>query len=218
MSLHQPKIDPTVTTVHRPGDRANPFNALTIAFLAGSALIAGAGLYGQLRDEQLQELEARIERCASPRHIKSAECKGLATEVAKYKTAIEQRRAEETARREARRQEEEQRIRAEQERIRQENAWIPKGFEVSNLNSDVAYRWVENPQCSLTRCSQVEIVPKNGCSSLYAQADLVDNAGRNVGYANDLTSGVGPGQTALMTLNVTTDEPVRLSLNEINCY
>jgi hypothetical protein len=65
---------------------------------------------------------------------------------------------------------------------------------------------------------QLEVVPRDGCNTLYVQANILDASDRNIGYINDLTSGVRSGQIALMTMRGSADGWEQTQLNEINCY
>jgi len=101
-------------------------------------------------------------------------------------------------------------------------AWVPTGFTPWTKEGDsssVAYKEMEKGEytCDFTTCAKVKVVPKDGCSSLYVQANLVDAAGNNVGYANDMTNGVAAGQVAIMTLNISERSATGYVLNEINC-
>jgi len=63
-----------------------------------------------------------------------------------------------------------------------------------------------------------KVFSKDGCNNLYIQAGLTDGAGNNVGYANDMTTGVAAGQTAMMTLTITEKSASKIQVNEIKCY
>lgn len=100
----------------------------------------------------------------------------------------------------------------------QDTTWIPKGFHETDLSSKVAVRWVKNPKCNYAGCVQIEIVPKKGCDALYIEATKLDASNRNIGYTNDSTSNVGPGEVALMTLKDYGDDVVSFKLSKISCY
>ena len=100
-------------------------------------------------------------------------------------------------------------------------AWTPPAgfFEYS---PGVAWRWLkgDEQQCGDDRCIQVELVTKDGCPQLlYAKASITDSQGRNVGYTNDTTSGVNPGQKAVLTMPDTTGglDGIQSTLTEVSC-
>ena len=80
-----------------------------------------------------------------------------------------------------------------------DNSWVPDGF--TRYNSKVAYRWSPSGSYSCSygdSCGQMEVVPRRGCSRLYAELNKIDGNGNNVGYTNDSTTNVGAGQKAIL--------------------
>tara|TARA_B100000674_G_C37287108_1_gene665955 strand:- start:73 stop:555 length:483 start_codon:yes stop_codon:yes gene_type:complete len=110
-------------------------------------------------------------------------------------------------------------INAKVESDREKLKWIPNGFTPWGDGSKVAYKQVGG-NCTNLPCSSYEVVAKNGCpNSLYMESSVLDSAGRNRGTTNDRTSGVRPGQIALLTLEVY--QNVRSPegrIIEISCY
>lgn len=98
-----------------------------------------------------------------------------------------------------------------------DTSWVPAGF--SAYNNDVAMKWSDSGSftCSYgQRCIQMEVVSKEGCNSLYAELSKIDASGNNVGYTNETTSGLAPGQKALMLFNTFGDFE-SFSINKISC-
>jgi hypothetical protein len=101
-------------------------------------------------------------------------------------------------------------------------SWIPAGFKA--WNEKVAWKYGEQsygegPDCSSNQsCFQVEIVPKDGCNNLYVSAALLNSDNANIGFTNDLTTGVGAGERAIMTLSTFEDNLDSIRVQEINCY
>ena len=99
-----------------------------------------------------------------------------------------------------------------------DHSWVPEGF--IHYNNQVAIRWTPKGQFSCqrrTRCLQLEVVPRIGCSYLYARVSLLDSARNNIGFANTSTAGVIAGQKALMMLSTYNDSAKQFSPPYINC-
>ena len=98
--------------------------------------------------------------------------------------------------------------------------WYPKGF--TEYKGDIAWRWLERGEfnCSYgDHCWGMLVVAKNGCpSSLYAEITILDGSGSNVGYTNDTTSGLSPGQQAKLIFEDFTSGADSARLGEISCY
>lgn len=98
--------------------------------------------------------------------------------------------------------------------------WYPKGF--TEYKGDIAWRWLERGEfnCSYgDHCWGMLVVAKNGCpSSLYAEITILDGSGSNVGYTNDTTSGLSPGQQAKLIFEDFTPGADSARLGEISCY
>ena len=80
-----------------------------------------------------------------------------------------------------------------------DNSWVPDGY--TRYNSKVAYRWSPSGSYSCSygdSCGQMEVVPRRGCSRLYAELNKIDGNGNNVGYTNDSTTNVSAGQKAIL--------------------
>jgi len=98
--------------------------------------------------------------------------------------------------------------------------WYPKGY--STYSGDIAWRWLEGKEyrCSYgDHCWGISIIAKNGCpTSLYAQITILDGNGANIGYTNDLTSGLSSGQEAKLVFEDFTPGAKSARLSEISCY
>ncbi len=46
---------------------------------------------------------------------------------------------------------------------------------------------------------------------------MLDAAGRNIGFTNDTTSGVGAGQVAMLAMNASEGAAQKMRITEINC-
>ena len=97
-------------------------------------------------------------------------------------------------------------------------SWIPSGFTQYNDDTAVRFRKADEIKCGYRdSCYQMELVTKNGCSSLYVELNLLDSAGNNVGYTNDTTSGLQPKQKAILTFSAS-EEGKSAKISKINCY
>jgi hypothetical protein len=98
-----------------------------------------------------------------------------------------------------------------------DTSWIPEGF--APFNNKVAIKWSEANTftCSYGRCAQIEVISKDGCSSLYAEATKVDQAGNNVGFTNATTSNLAPNQKAILMFETSGDFKT-FEVAKISCY
>lgn len=106
-------------------------------------------------------------------------------------------------------------------RVNAENLpWYPKGY--STYSGDIAWRWLEGKEfrCSYgDRCWGISIIAKKGCpTSLYAEITILNGNGANIGYTNDLTSGLSSGQEARLVFEDFTPGAASARLSEISCY
>lgn len=92
-----------------------------------------------------------------------------------------------------------------------DTSWVPAGF---TRNGNTAWRWSEER----TKGSgwAVEVYARYGCSSLYVELSVVDDAGRVVGFTNDSVSGLRSKETALLQFrNIDDGEKARLA--KVSC-
>jgi hypothetical protein len=94
--------------------------------------------------------------------------------------------------------------------------WLPEGFTAYGV--DLGWRWAD-ASCAISsaRCNHLEVVSKDGCSSLYAEVNFVDSAGTIVDWSNDTARGMGPLQMALLEFRTFEDSASASSVSEINC-
>jgi hypothetical protein len=106
-----------------------------------------------------------------------------------------------------------QRLSAE---YRTDKPWYPRGF--TEYSDAVAYQWVSGSCDYFFKCSNMEVVTQYGCdSSLYVEANVM-SGDVVVGYTNDTTGALAPGQRARLTFTITEDEGQSVRLSEISCY
>tara|TARA_S200002703_G_scaffold108245_1_gene94057 strand:- start:1527 stop:1985 length:459 start_codon:yes stop_codon:yes gene_type:complete len=99
-----------------------------------------------------------------------------------------------------------------------DTSWVPDGFTAYNNN--VAIKWSDSGTYSCSygdRCIQMEVVSKNGCDSLYGELTKLDSNGNNIGYTNETTSNLQPGQKAILMFN-TYGDVSKFNLSKISCY
>ena len=99
----------------------------------------------------------------------------------------------------------------------EDTSWVPKGYTA--FNNNVAWKWSPDGsyKCSYGRCIQMEVISKEGCGSLYAEASKLDGSGNNVGYTNATTSSLAPKQKALLMFETYGDFK-SFQLAKISCY
>jgi hypothetical protein len=103
----------------------------------------------------------------------------------------------------------------------QDWSWVPKNFEADLTSGNIAFRYLDSKETSCSfniPCIQIEVLSKDGCETLYAQASLLDANGANVGYANDLTKSVRANGKAILTFKNTTQNAVNIERPKFNCY
>ncbi|HVX07180.1 hypothetical protein [Humibacter sp.] len=97
--------------------------------------------------------------------------------------------------------------------------WFPKGYQVTGQDDNVAYEWVQDPQCtSFVKCTQANIVVNEDCPTLYLEVSTETSDGVAVGYSNDVLSGLHVGDRGLMTFNVTDEAASKVAIDKVTCY
>ncbi len=64
----------------------------------------------------------------------------------------------------------------------------------------------------------MEVIAHTGCDTLYAEVTELDANGTNVGYSNDLTSGVSAMGHAKMIFNLVDPGVKQVRMSKIECY
>ncbi|CAN2187955.1 hypothetical protein MCEMZLE14_00460 [Candidatus Nanopelagicaceae bacterium] len=97
--------------------------------------------------------------------------------------------------------------------------WTPEGFDI--WETDVAYKWVDNPKCDyMSVCAAIQVVTNKECSNnLYAELILQDNDYVQYDYTNDSQGSLSRGSTAELTFNFPPDERfAHFKLSKISCH
>ena len=97
--------------------------------------------------------------------------------------------------------------------------WVPEGFDI--WESDVAYKWVENPICdSSSVCAAIQIVTNKDCpNNLYAELILQDKDYVQYDYTNDSQGSLSRGSKAELTFNFPPDKRfAHFKLSKISCH
>ncbi len=96
-----------------------------------------------------------------------------------------------------------------------------ENFERKQLSDDgsVFYKFLYKPICeSRFRCIVIEATAIEGCPrSLYVSVILFDNAGRNIGWTNDVTHGLQRGEKALLNFPIIEKNVASYRVGEISC-
>jgi len=109
--------------------------------------------------------------------------------------------------------------------------WAPPGYKIWPDNSSIAFRErsPDERQCDDNynpnlKCTEVEIVAKNGCRNLYVEWKEVEVQGQtitNLGFANATTSNLTALETAVLVgssyFPSEVYRPIVHMLSEINC-
>ena len=64
----------------------------------------------------------------------------------------------------------------------------------------------------------MSVTSQSGCSSLYVEITILDSQDNNIGYTNDTTSGLQPGQNAKMVFDTFEDNASSARLAKVSCY
>lgn len=98
--------------------------------------------------------------------------------------------------------------------------WYPEGFGI--FSNGIAYRWLENGEyrCSYgNHCWGMYVVVQNGCpTSLYVEITILDGAGTNIGYTNDIANRVRAGDKVKLVFEDFTPGARSARVAEISCY
>lgn len=102
--------------------------------------------------------------------------------------------------------------------------WYPKGFFQYGGDPQIAYRWLtygSEYTCSYSSayCFGMFVIARDGCpTSVYAEINLLDGSDTNLGFTNDTTSALSPGQKAKLVFDTFTDGVKSANLGKISCY
>jgi hypothetical protein len=98
--------------------------------------------------------------------------------------------------------------------------WYPKGFNLFNLEGNVAWRWT-NDRCStsFTYCWTMQVISETGCpTGLYAEVNILQGD-TIVGFSNDLLGSLPPGQKAKLEFRDFGGSGQKTArLTTFNCY
>lgn len=100
--------------------------------------------------------------------------------------------------------------------------WYPKGYR--EFSDGLAFRWLKSGEyhCasySINGCFGVSVLSRDGCSSsLYLELTTYDSAGNAVGFTNDTTGALLPGDHAQLVPEVVDDNVSSARVSEITCY
>lgn len=107
---------------------------------------------------------------------------------------------------------------AEGEEPKEVKPILPFGFV--SIGGGLGGRWTDQP-CSLSMggCNHMEVYSPNGCpNSLYVELNVLDSAGRVIGYTNDAVGSVGAAQKALLEFSYFEDGASKVEVSEVSCY
>lgn len=98
--------------------------------------------------------------------------------------------------------------------------WIPSGF--NQWSAELAWRWAKKGEynCSYgDGCVAMYVVSRNGCpTSVYAEINLYDSVGTNVGYTNETLSSLAPLEKGRMIFEFFEEDAEGAQPSEIKCY
>lgn len=98
--------------------------------------------------------------------------------------------------------------------------WVPEGYQVVETDSDIAYKWENNGECSnlaTQGCWTVKVVTNKVCSRiLYVEANELDDNLNILGLTNATLGHIEPGQVAKLEL-ISIRGGVKAQLSKIQC-
>ena len=99
--------------------------------------------------------------------------------------------------------------------------WYPSGY--SPYKTDLAVKWVDGaavpPACG-SGCTYwtLQIVSKYGCpGGIYAEVNILDSAGTNIGWTNDTLASLKTGQAGQLQFKTYVKNPKSASIAKITC-
>ena len=99
--------------------------------------------------------------------------------------------------------------------------WYPEGYNQWSSDSTIAWQWVNTGTCNLgDSCWHVKVISQLGCSSLYAELNMLDSNENVVDYTNDVAYSLSPYSTAVLEFSTYHYLSGSLTgrLTTINCY
>jgi hypothetical protein len=98
--------------------------------------------------------------------------------------------------------------------------WIPQGYQAVPTDSDLAFRWASDGECSIVAtqgCWTIEVITNKVCSQmLYVEANELDESDNILGLTNASLGHIEPGQVAKLEL-VSIRDGVSAQLAKIQC-
>jgi len=100
--------------------------------------------------------------------------------------------------------------------------WNPENYTVVAPEQGIAVRWLDSGdyKCDYYDwCWGMEVISRWGCSSsLYAEINLFDKNNVNVGWTNDTTQRLSPGDKAILVFGTYESTANSAKLAKISCY
>jgi len=97
--------------------------------------------------------------------------------------------------------------------------WYPEGFNEWSGDSSVAWKWYKGAACNLgDSCWHVKVITSTGCSSLYAEINIMDSSGNVIDYTNDVVGSLSAYSTAILEFSTYNDYASTGRVTKISCY
>lgn len=100
--------------------------------------------------------------------------------------------------------------------------WRPSGYNVYSYQDGIAFRWLESNEfkCEFYDwCWGMEILTRYGCpSSLYAEINILNKGGANIGWTNDTAQRLRSGDKAILVFGTYENDAKMAEIAEITCY
>lgn len=97
--------------------------------------------------------------------------------------------------------------------------WYPEGYSEWSDDPSLAWKWDDGGYCNLgDSCWHAKVISQNGCSSLYAEINIMDSSGNVIDYTNDLAGSLSPYSTAVLEFSTYNDYASTGQLTKLNCY
>lgn len=171
---------------------------LLVPFLVFGGLLAG-GAVSYFGQAAYQEQQLQAEKAAAQ---KAADDQAAAEEAARVKAENEKLAAEQAAA-------------AAAAQAAARKARVPEGF--TDANNGLAYTFIDGT-CGYISCAYVQIYAYQPCSSVYIEANTVDDSGLIYGMTNDLLGSMQKGDSAVATLHVIENGATAVKITKLECH
>ena len=97
--------------------------------------------------------------------------------------------------------------------------WYPEGYSEWSEDPSLAWKWDKGGYCNLgDSCWHAKVISLAGCSSLYAEINIMDSSGNVIDYTNDLAGSLSANSTAILEFSTYNDYASTGRLTKLDCF